>query len=195
MTRCTILWVDDDLLPLDEGVTLQRSRLQPWLRWFKKRQDHFRLIEVCSLTALAEALKEAERKTPNDPDYLDAMLIDIMWRAGTGLSGTFELFGFPQESILPMEGGTQFLSLMLNSQYEAARPSWLTCPQGRKIAALSTLVSAALVTDEFLDEDARGRVTVLEKEISEDPQSGLLTPGKNFSEWCEGLLVSKGAAL
>lgn len=192
--RCNILWLDDDLLPYEQGRTPERTRLQPWLRWFKSRQERFHLIEINSLANLAEALIKAEKAKPGAPGYLDAMLIDIMWREGTKLSGNFALFNFPAESILPMQGGAQLLGLMLNAQFAESRPNWLCCPIDRKLAVLTTLVSAAPITEEFLDEDAMGRVAVFTKEIQENPHTGLLEPDDKFSRWCESLFDKSGEA-
>lgn len=185
--RINILWVDDDLEPFSKGATAERTRLQPWLRWFKKRQEQFRLIEVNDLGGLASALRKAEHASADSPDFLDALLVDIMWRQGTGLSGTFDELGFPDESILPLDGGAQFLGLMLNASFAKQRPPWLACPPKRKIAVLTTLVAASSSVDTYLDQEALKRVDVSEKEIKGDPHTGLLVPGDRFVCWCNGL--------
>lgn len=192
--RINILWVDDDLVPRNQGNTPQRTRLQPWLRWFRSREADFRVIGVNALDALADALQRAHAKKPGDAEYLDALLVDIMWREGTGLSGNFGRFGFPKESILPLDGGAQFLGLLLNAQYQdhSNRPAWFCCPPQRKVAALTTLVSAVPTTEAHLDHAARARVSVLEKEVRDDPHTGLLAPNESFIRWCEGLLALRG---
>jgi|CXWL01.1.fsa_nt_gi hypothetical protein len=174
--RVNVLWLDDDLRPRDEGITPERARLQPWLRWFKKNENRIKLIEAYTIVQFAEILEKNEASQPDDDSYIDVLLIDLMLRESSLLPETFENIGFPDEKIIPMEAGIQFVKLI----HAKNAPAWLSKYKYRKLAVLTTLTDATFtITGHLRSSDA---VTLIYKRL-EIVGDELAVPSKGFSEY------------
>lgn len=174
--KINVLWLDDDLLPLAKGRTPERTRLQPWLRWFKKNGDRIQLLEVSTIIDFADTLKDREKWQPTDGDYLHVLLIDLMLRCGSMLPETFLSIGFPNEKVIPMEAGMQLVKLMRTQN----APSWVKKYANRKIVILTTLTDAKSTFTDHLQSDRA--VTIIHKKLEADGGEQII-PSKDFIEY------------
>ena len=184
LRRINILWLDDDLRPRMDGETNERRRLQTWLRWFATgdRPGQFQVVEARSLDDFARHMKECEQLGEDSDAYIDALLIDIMWRGQN--DKFFSPIGFPNHAVVPLNAGAQLLGLMLNADPPSERPGYLSCYGNRKIATLSTLTDSSSSLHHYLDRVALAKVTVLEKNIQ---GTDIPDPDDKFVQWCGSL--------
>ncbi len=174
--RINVLWLDDDLLSLTKGKTPERTRLQPWLRWFKKNEHRIKLLEASTIKDFADILKSREALQSADDDYLHVLLIDLMLRGGSMLPETFGDLEFPDEKVIPMEAGMQLVKLIRESK----APSWLTKHANRKIVILTTLTDAKSTITDHLKSD--GTVDIIYKKLEVDGSEQMI-PSKDFIEY------------
>jgi hypothetical protein len=145
------------------------------------------LIEVRTLSSLRHELSWRAERPANDPDQVDAFLIDVLWRAsGAHRDWTFgELDpAFDQERVMPLDAGAQLVGLMRNRRFEAARPRWLRAYEQHPMAVLTSLTDCRGTLDRYVDEEIGRRLTVLAKDVvGEDSE-----PDAQFRAWIDGLI-------
>ena len=186
--RINLLWFDDDLRPRSEGESSERERLQTWLRYLNTtdRVERICLIEVRELASLREQLKRRFDKPANDPEHIDAFLIDVLWRKnGQDEAWSFGDLApeFRDEQVLPLDAGAQLIGLMRNRRYARQRPAWLQAFDKHPIAVLTTLTDHSGTVDKHVDEDVLASLTVLLKGTSADADM----PDEAFCRWVKSL--------
>lgn len=192
MRRANILWFDDDLRAREEGKTPERLRLQPWLRWFntEDRASRICLIETNCVDDFARILVERKDIDKEHKDYIDAILIDLMWRESSRMATNFNALGFPQEKVIPLDAGAQLIGLLLNESFKATRPHWLTPYGTRNIATLTTLTDHTLTMQKYLDANALKKITAIKKDI-EIGAEGNHAPSKSFVDWVNNITITQ----
>jgi hypothetical protein len=185
MMKVNLLWLDDDLRSRADGYTAERARLQAWLRWFKSgdRPARVNVIEVRDLLTFRRELMARAGKPAGDPDAIDALLIDIFWRA-PGLPGnwTFEELdpGFSRETVLPLEAGAQLIGLMRNEGHRQRRPTWLDAFAHHPLAVLTTLTDHREPLERHVDPQVLSGIKVLVKAVV---VQGQVEPDRGFCDW------------
>lgn len=183
-----ILMLDDDLIPLNRGMTAERSQLQPWLRWLKTGENgqKFNLIEAIDLTEMLRVMAEREFFQENDPKYIHGIIIDVMWKKNSYSKIDFSEIGFPDVPIIPNEAGAQLLRLLFGNNSQSGLPSALIAHKNRKIAVLSSIRGVEINLNGLPE-----TVTILNKNtqevldaITDDP---IMVPDAKFQSWVNKL--------
>lgn len=194
--RKNILWLDDDLRPKSEGLTEERSRLQPWLRWFATgdRPQHFALIEAQTVEKFATELQQRTQLKPTDHDYVHALLIDAMWKHTSNSASNFGALGFKNEAIIPMEAGIQLIGLLRNARYKSQRPDWLEPYANRDAAILTSLTDSHGSLQEYVDAKEQNSLTVMQKQVVTKTvgDTTLTEPADNWLVWITKIRQASG---
>jgi hypothetical protein len=183
-----ILMLDDDLVPLSEGITEERVRLQPWLRWLKtgKQAENFNLIECNSLENFMNELIKRPID-PHDDRYIHALIIDVMWKKTTTIAGDFSSINYSDVKVFPLEAGAQLLRLMFAADSNAS--PILLAHKTRPIAVLSSLHGLEIPLGELPKNVNIMRKTTFE--IQDSPTGEFInTPSNDFQEWVNNLKTS-----
>lgn len=184
-----ILWLDDDLRPKADGITEERCRLQPWLRWFatKDRPQKFSLIEAQTIEKFSYELKQRAFLKPEDNDYVDALLIDTMWKRNSKSASSFAAIGLPNEAIIPLEAGAQLIGFMRSKKPSIPRHDWLEPYSKRHTAVLTTLTDSNGSLHDHVGDTELSTLTVIQKKVRNgtDGISDLLEPDANWLAWIE----------
>lgn len=181
-----ILMLDDDLAPLSEGVTEERMRLQPWLRWLKlpEQEKKFSLIESKDLKTFIAAMEKRKSATSSSDDYIHGIIIDVMWKKTTVSEENFKIINYPDVKVNPLEAGIQLLLLIFKP--DSAVPQSLLAHKNRKIAVLSSLRGVEFTMDNFAN-----NVTILHKKTetapANEPNKIIQVPDESFKNWVAGL--------
>ncbi len=171
--RMNIVWFDDDLRPRNEGKTIERSRLQVWLRWFDSVKQDFNIIEVYTLSQFSELL-QARSDLQQDPErQIHGFLIDQMWKASMETGDNFGKLhaSFENERIRHLDAGVRLVSLMRNRGVN--RPVWMRPYETTPTAIFTSITEFNRALDAYLDEEARGTVRGILK-MSPDEQGCII---------------------
>lgn len=188
--RLNIIWFDDDLRPRHEGKTIERTRLQVWLRWFAANQEHYRIIEVRTLEHFASLLREQAEQQHDLERRIHAFLIDQMWRQSSEFGETFEKLDpqFRQEKIKHLDAGVKLVALMRNKG--TPRPEWMKPFEATPTAIFTSITEFRRAMDNYLDADARESVVGILK-MSPDDQEQIISAGRilddDLVKWLNGL--------
>jgi hypothetical protein len=152
LRRTNIIMLDDELISKSRGTNRDHGKLATWLRWFDKGQQkkEFKLLAAPDLKSFREHLQSCANENIQDPNYIDAILIDIIWEENSKSDKDFGEMGFPNVVIKPKEAGAQLLSLMLNRRYKSEREPWLITYEKRRKAMFSTL-NGSEIASAYLD--------------------------------------------
>jgi hypothetical protein len=196
VNRINLLWLDDDLRPRSDGASSERDRLQTWLRYLytTDRVERIRVIEVRDLASFREQLELRFDKPEDDPEHIDAFLIDVLWRANSDASSW--TFGdldpvFSDERVLPLDAGAQLIGLMRNRRHHAKRPAWLRAFDNHPIAVLTTLTDHTGTVDSHVDDDVLKLLKILVKNSS----SAAEDPDEAFCGWVSSLTKRSALAV
>jgi hypothetical protein len=188
VNRVNMLWFDDDLRPLSEGATLERARLQKWLRYLNTgdRAERIRIIEVRDLRSFRRELEARHDKPASHADHIDAFLIDVQWRESIDDEWTFgELHdSFRNERIKAFDAGAQLIGLMLNERYQHLRPKWMDAYRRHPFTILTTYHNPDEVVRPHVDASVLRRINIIMKDndVPEDQE-----PEPPFCTWASGL--------
>ena len=180
-----ILMLDDDLVPISEGVTEERVRMQPWLRWLKTGQqgESFNLIECNRLEKFIDELKDRSAFEPDHKHYIHALIVDIMWKKTTTSAENFSSINYPDIKVLTLEAGAQLLRLIFETNSNA--PPSLLKYKPRPIAALSSLCGLEIPSGELPENVSIMRKTTYEKQDATG--EFIILPNPDFQTWVQNL--------
>lgn len=186
----TILWLDDDLRPRNEGRTEERSRLQPWLAYLKSPEVSARvlLVECQTLKEFRNELTSRLDLKPQDEGYIDVFLIDIFWRTNSraAQAGFGDLdAAFTDEKVLHLEAGAQLIGFMLNESWRKRRPAWLDTFRTRPIWVLTTIRDNGSTLGRWIEQAPLSKVGLLLKDPVEG--QGKLVANEEFVRWVASL--------
>jgi hypothetical protein len=186
----TILWLDDDLRPRNEGRTEERSRLQPWLAYLKSPEVSARisLVECQTLKEFRNELMSRLDLKPHDEGYIDVFLIDIFWRTNSpaAQAGFGDLdVAFADEKVLHLEAGAQLIGFMLNESWRKRRPAWLDAFRTRPIWVLTTMRDHGSTLGRWIEQAPLSKIGLLLKDPVE--RQGKLVANDEFVRWVASL--------
>lgn len=184
----TLLWVDDDLQPLNGPSSSDRADLQRFLRVLKRGTwaSRNRLLEAHDLPSLREVLMRSSAASPSSPDRIGAVLVDIGWRLRGGRTLDTWNFGeldpvFSDVSVLPMDAGAQLIKLMLGEGHHQP-PPWLSLHAKCRLAVLTSYTFHRATLSAYISAANLQRVDTFVKAISDSESR---SEGNEFLTWLE----------
>jgi hypothetical protein len=174
-----VLWLDD------EFETNYAFSLTPWKRVLDRHNSNgaIRLHTCASLERFKVLVEQRQHKNQRDVAAapFDLLILDVM--LNYEVAKNYGLFGFPDETLIPLEAGAQIAGLIRGGKYDdRQRPPWLRCIKNTPMLLLSASPMAPNWVRQQVEPARMQGVVIVRKDLQLRSDGLAMDPTPEFEE-------------